>query len=79
MPLFSYLYSRLALGALPSSIRWKKPSQSPQLFFAAAVWLVSSKRNNTLRIGVAIFIGDIPDVCKKVNVCGGPGARLFRT
>ena len=39
----------LALGALPSSIRWKKPIHSLQLFFAASVWLVSPKHTNTLR------------------------------
>ena len=49
MLLFSYVYSRLALGALPSSKRWKKPINGLQLFFAAAVWLVSLKRTNTLR------------------------------
>ena len=49
MPLFSYVYSRLALGSLPSSILCKKPIHSLQLFFAAAVWLVSPKRRNTLR------------------------------
>ena len=32
MPLFSYVYSRLALGSLPSSIRCKKPIHSLQLF-----------------------------------------------
>ena len=50
MPLSSYVYSRLALGALSSSKRWKKPIHSHQLFFAAAVWLVSPKRANTLGI-----------------------------
>ena len=49
MPLFSYVYSRLALGLLTSSIRCKKPIHSLQLFFAVAVWLVSPKRRNTLR------------------------------
>ena len=38
-----------ALGALLSSIHWKKPIHSLQFFFAAAVWLVSSKRTITLR------------------------------
>ena len=49
MPLFSNVYSRLALGALLSSKRWKKPIHSLELFFAAAVWLVLPKRTTTLK------------------------------
>ena len=32
-----------ALSVLPSSIRWKKPIHNLQLFFAAAIWLISLK------------------------------------
>ena len=38
-PLFSYMYSRLALDALLSSIHQKKPIHGFQLFLAAAAQL----------------------------------------
>ena len=61
MTLFPYMYCRLPLGALPSSIHPKKPIHGPELLFATAVWLVSLKRANTLiMIGDTIFIWHIP-------------------
>ena len=50
LSLFSYVYILLlALGVLPPSIRWKKPIHSLQLFFAAAIWLVSPNRTDKLK------------------------------
>ena len=61
MTLFSHVHSRLALGALPSSIRQMKPIYGLQFFFTVAVWLTLPKHTDTyIKIGVAIFIGHIP-------------------
>ena len=48
MILFSHVYSRLALGALPSSIRQMEPIHGLQFFFTVAVWLTSPKRIDTV-------------------------------
>ena len=41
MLLSSYMYSRLALGVMPSSIHQKKPIHGLPLLLAVAVWLVT--------------------------------------
>ena len=49
VPLFFYVYARLALGADPSSMHRKKPVHALQLLLAATVRLVLPKRANILR------------------------------
>ena len=60
----------LALDVLPSSICWKKPIHSLQLFFRTAVWLASPKHTNTF------FGGKIPSRQQTMHEIPLEGAQV---